>query len=307
MKKLHLFPSFVFFLWLISSPSPAKAQSAKIALKPLEPIGMPKVQVDKMDTTLQRVFNKIPEIRLLSLKQIERFVKKRRGRRLLGCGAERDCVVDFGEALKVPKVIAGDMTTVGKGFALSLKLVDIEKKKVIRSVSAVITGTRKERGQALLELGYRLVAPEKHMGKVSVAVDVKGAKIFVDGELKATSPAPPLEVRAGAHNIRVTHPSYHDYLKFITLPFKKTLTLKVNLTAYPIVSGSMKAKGKKGVRSEGPKRTVLYRPLPWYKKWYVVTAIGVGAALLVGTATAVGIALSEDGRLDRDLTVTLRP
>jgi len=260
-----------------------------------------------MDKNLQRIFGKIPGARFVSLKKIERFVKKRKGRRLLGCGAEKDCVVRFGEALKVSKVIAGDMTTVGRGFALSMKLMDIEKKRVLRRVSAVVTGKRNIRQKALLELGYRLVAPEKHVGKVAITVDVKGAKIFVDGKLKATSPSPPLKVRAGAHNIRVTHPSYHDYLKFITLPFKKTLTLKVKLTAYPIVSGSMKAKGGKKIVSTVSRKKIVYRPLPWYKKWYVVTAVGVGAALLIGTTTALGIALSEDGRLKRDLTVTLKP
>lgn len=300
----------VFFILPIIEPSltkraHAQAKRGTIAFKPLEPIGLPKVQVDRMDTTLQKIFMAIPGARLLPLKTIKKFVRKSKGRRLLGCGAEKECVFDFGKALKTPFVIAGDMTTVGRGFALSLKLIDIKNKKTLGKVSAVITGNKYKQKKALLELGYRLLAPNKHLGKVAVLVDVRGAKIFVDGEHKATYPAKILSLKAGAHNIRVTHPSYHDYLKFISLPFQKTLTLKVNLKAYPIISDSMEARKRKTGHLK--KRKTIYRPLPWYKKWYVVTAIGVGAALLAGTATALGVALSENSHLKRDLTVTLRP
>lgn len=295
---------FCFFSCFPTRAKPEKDNQKKIALKPLEPIGFPKTKVDATDRILHNVFGSIPGVSLISFKEVKKFVASGKGRHLLQCGTEEDCMSDFGKRLNADLVIAGDVTSVGKGYALFLKLYDLEKKKVVRSLSGVITGEKSQHKDTLLELGYRLIAPHKHRGNLVVKVDVKKAKIYVNGEMKATSPAPTLSLKAGTHNIRVTHPSYHDFLKFIDLPFGQTIRIKANLTAYPIVSGSMKAKHLQKTKKEDG-REVNYRPLPWYKKWYIGAAIGVGAALLAGTATAVGIVLSKDPYLKRDITVTL--
>jgi len=301
-KKLAIF----FFLFCLFPCLTARAKPAKneqIALKPLEPIGFPKTKVDATDKVLHNVFSSIPGVTLIPFKEVKKLVASGKGRQLLHCGTENDCMSNFGKKLNADLVIAGDITSVGKGYALYLKLYDLEKKKVVRSVSGVITEKKGRHKDTLLELGYRLIVPHKHRGNLVVKVDVKKAKIYVNGEMKATSPSPTLSLKAGTHNIRVTHPSYHDFLKFIDLPFGQTIRINANLKAYPIVSGSMKAKQLQKTKEEG--REIIYRPLPWYKKWYIGAAIGVGAALLAGTATAVGLVLSKDPYLERDITVTL--
>ncbi len=297
------------FLFCFFSCFPAEAKSSKTsknkaAIKPLEPIGFPKTKAAAKDRVLHNVFGSIPGVNLIPFKEVKKFVASGKGRHLLHCGTENDCMSSFGKELNADLVIAGDITSVGKGYALFLKVYDLEKKKVIRSVSIVITGEKKRDTETLLELGYRLLAPHLHKGNLVVKVDVKNAKIYINGEMKATSPAPTLSLKAGTHNIRVTHPSYHDFLKFIDLPFGQTIRIQANLRAYPIISGSMKAKQLQKTKEEEG-RGVNYRPLPWYKKWYIGAAIGVGAALLAGTATAVGIVLSKDPYLKRDITVTL--
>jgi hypothetical protein len=283
------------------------AQQARYALKPLESIGATKTRVDAIDKKLHRLFSSIADINFVSLKRVQNKLDSRRGSRLVACGAETDCLIKMGRLLGVRFVVGGDMSKVGRGYALSLKLVNTKKRKSIRRVSVIISGTAAQRTRALLETGYQLLAPKKHTGHLALKVDIPKAKIYIDGQLVAHSPTGPLEVKAGAHNLRITHPSYHDYLRFIDVPFQKTITLKANLTAFPVVTEDMKSKKRRKKAKRLLHKNVRYRPLPWYRKWYFAVGIGVGAALLAGTATALGIALSKDATLRRDLTIVLRP
>ena len=289
---------------------PAKVEPAKAgpppthALKPLESIGVAKVRVNRTDIELNRVLGTVPGVRMVPIKKIKKFLKSKDGAQLAIGGAGFQCSMRFGAALKVQNVVAGDVTQLGKGYVLSLKLVDVKTKKVVRRVTVVVTGAKPKRQAALEEAAYKLLAPKLHTGKVLVAVDVKGAKIYLDGHMVATSPAPALSAAVGAHNLRVTHPSYHDYLRFLRVDFRKTLNLKVNLKAYPIISAKVGAKGG-GHVPKGAK--VIYKPLPWYRKWYVVTGIAVGALLLAGAVTTTAVALSGDKGISWDMSTVIRP
>ena len=278
---------------------------ANYALKPLESIGVTKVRVGRTDVKLVRLLGRIPGIRFTPLREVKKLLRSKSGSRLSVCGAELECVTDFGKALRVKYVVAGDMTQLGKGYVLSLKLVNVSKGKVVRRITVVVRGRKLEREQSLVEASYKLLAPKHHTGGFQVAVDVRGAKIYLDGHLVATSPAPVLKATVGAHNLRVTHPAYHDYLRFLNIEFRKTTQLKVNLKAYPIISAKVGAKDIKGPRHPGGK--VIYRKLPWYRRWYVVTAISVGALLLVGAVTTTAVALSNNKKLDWDLSTIIRP
>lgn len=287
-----------------AAPAPA-AGPATHALKPLESIGITKVRVDRADIRLVNLLAQIPGIRMVLPRTVKKLLGSRKGSRIAACGAELECAVDFGKALNVKHVVAGDMTQLGKGYVLSLKLVDVPTAKVVRRTTVVVRGSKLEQQQRLVEAAYRLLAPRLHTGKVQVAVDVKGAKIYLDGHLVATSPAPALTTSVGAHNLRVTHPAYHDYLRFLDIEFRKTVQLSVNLRAYPIISAKVGAKDVKGRPSPGAQ--VTYRPLPWYRRWYVVTAVSVGALLLAGAVTTTAVALSNRRGLDWDLSTVIRP
>ena len=310
MKNRTVIPLGLLFLlcqvWWQGTAGASPSRKSLYALKPLESIGMTKTKVDATDQLLHSLFGSIEGVDLIPLRKIQRAMDSRRGSRLSVCGAEADCMADFGKLVNAPVVIGGDMSRVGRGFALSLKLVDTRSEKVKRRVSVIVSGSQEKRKKELLEAGYRLLAPERHTGKLLIEVDVPKAKIYIDGQLAAESPAAAVTVKAGAHNLRVTHPSYHDYLRFVTVPFREKVSLSVNLKAFPIVTDEMRSKRRGKTHSMG-KGGVRHRPLPWYRKWYVTLSIGLGAAVLAGTATALAIALSEDGSLRRDVTVVLRP
>jgi len=275
------------------------------AVKPLEAIGVAKVRVDNTDRSLYRVVSQVIRGSVLNIKRVEQIL--RRNPNLVMCGANLRCVVHFGAKARVSRVVAGDISRLGTGFALSLRVVDVQRRTVLKRASSVVTGNPKQRSLALQEVVIRLLAPKRYRGNLDVHVDVQGAHIFMDGVLYGTSPQHMFSVPAGPHALRVTHPAYHDFLHFVHVPFHKTVRISANLQAFPILTGSISSRRKSITVVEGGKGPVSYRPLPWYRKWYVVTAVAVGALILAGTATAVAVSLTNRQFLDTDGTSKVSP
>jgi len=276
--------------------------SATHALKPLEAIGLGRQRVRTITTQLHDTLAKVPDVKVAPLKRIRLFLKSRHGATYAACEGELSCVVKFGELLGAPLVVAGDLSGLGKGFVLFLRLVDPKAGKVLRKVS-VVYGGRKRQAVLLREAAYRLLAPQKFRGTLKLAVDVAGAAVYLNGKPMGKSPVKETGVQAGTHALRITHPEYHDYMRFVDVAFEKTTEIKISLKQYPIISEEMKQKARKhgGPVVVQPGQQVLYRPLPWYKRWWFITSVGV----TVLAAALTTVALSRRRHLDRDGSITL--
>lgn len=276
--------------------------SATHVLKPLEAIGLGRKRVRRITAALQDTLSKVPGVKMSSLKNSRRFLKSKYGATYGACEGELPCVVKFGELLKAPLVVAGDLSGLGKGFVLFLRLVDPKAGKVLRKVS-VVYGGRKKQNVLLREAAYRLLAPDKFRGTLKLVVDVPGAAVYLNGKPLGKSPVKATGVQAGTHALRITHSEYHDYMAFVDVAFEKATEIKISLKQYPIISEEMKQKARKrsGPVVVQPGQQVLYRPLPWYKRWWFITS--VGAAVLAATLTTV--ALSRRRHLERDGSITL--
>ncbi len=276
--------------------------SATHVLKPLESIGVDRKRVKHITVALQEALVKVPGVKMASLRNSLRFLRSRYGATYAVCEGELKCVVKFGLLLKAPLVVTGDLSGLGSGFVLFLRLVDPKAQKVLRKVT-IVHGGRKRQQVLLREAAFRLLAPERFLGKLKLSVDVPGAAVFLNGKPLGKSPIKVVSVEAGTHALRVTHAEYHDYMAFVDVGFEKTTEVKVFLKQFPIISEEMKHKGH---RRAGPVegvlgRKVLYRPIPWYKRWWFITSVGV--TLLAATLTTV--ALSKRRHLDRDGSITL--
>lgn len=118
----------------------------------------------------------------------------------------------------------------------------------------------------------QILTPEKFVGRLELHVDVKGAQVEIDGhKADATSTLP-----VGTHAVRVTHPAYHDYLRFVELGFDQARVENVALAAFPLTEGEMDDRRK---RTGG-----VTRKLPWYRSWW---ALGLSGAVLCGATIGI--------------------
>jgi hypothetical protein len=270
---------------------------------------MDKDRVDKVTAALSRQLATVPGVKLAPVKDVQRFLKSRDGAPYAHCEGDLPCLHKLGTMLGVPYLVAGDVSGLSKGYVLYLRLVDPAKQELVRAISVVHGGeegagaSSPSEAASLREAAYRLLAPEKFVGQVIFDIDVPGAQIFWNGQPLGAAPVASRQMTAGTHALRVTHPSYHDYLRFIEVGFDKTTAVKVSLKMYPIISEEMKAKGGARPVEEPivPGQRVIYRPLPFYKKWWFVTVVGVAAL----AASLTTVALARPRHLERDGSVTI--
>jgi hypothetical protein len=207
----------------------------------------------------------------------------------------------LGREVGAARVLAVEAARLGEGRVLYLQAIEPSTAKALASTTVALAGESGEVAAAdrprLRAAIVSVLDPERYVGRLQVRVDVPGAEVLVDGRRVGTPPAQPIEVAVGTHALRVTHPAYRDFLRFVDVEHDKTTSLDVALSAYPLTEGEMaqKAKDAEAARKKA-------KPLPWYKRWYLLPVAGVAIAVVVG-----GITWGARPGVSADQTVTYTP
>lgn len=193
------------------------------------------------------------------------------------------------------RLLAVDDARLGDGRVLYLQGIEAGSNRMVGSTTVAISG-----GSGPVAPGdlpgvraaiVRVLEPQRYVGKLAVKVDVTGAEVQLDG--KKVAAGAPLEVPVGTHALRVTHPAYRDFLRFVDVGYDQTVALDVALSAYPLAEGEMTEKLR---RQAAPKRK-----LPWYRSWWALTLSGV-----VLTGVTAGVVLLARPGIASDSTVRYR-
>jgi hypothetical protein len=213
---------------------------------------------------------------------------------LRNCDGVPTCLAELGALLGAKYVVYGEVGGVGKVQVAYLKLIEVAKKREIRSTTLEIKdGADKDAPRAA---AVRLLDPARYTGTLALAIDVDGASVYVDGRLATKSPARALQLQVGTHAIRVTHPEYRDFVRFVDVSFGANQTLEVDLQQYAIVASDMRRMGDGQSGNGGP----VDGTTPWYRRWYTIA--GAGAVVFIGSALVIG-ALSDGVDAEAEKTV----
>ena len=96
--------------------------------------------------------------------------------------------------------------------------------------------------------------------------------------------------------VAITHPAYHDFLRFLDIEFDKTVTLDVPLAAYPLAEGEMSERQRRATQPA--------RRLPWYRHWL---ALGAAGLILTGATAGIVFAAQPGITADRSVSFSARP
>jgi hypothetical protein len=205
---------------------------------------------------------------------------------LRGCTGESECLTAIGKKLAVKQIVSGNVGELGDSYVLNLKLIDVATGTEVRRVSEPLRGSPDELIEAMRVAAYRLVAPEKLHGTVTILSDVEGAQIFVDGKAAGKTPLakPIAKLSVGPHKLRITAKGYTDFISDVEVRFQKSTQVIVRMVAAkdpgtPVVVG-------------GPKKPA---PVPWYSSTWAWVGVGVGAAVV---GVLIGLALSDTDVID---------
>jgi hypothetical protein len=268
---------------------PAPAQSTRGVFAPLGALGIRKSQARRVQRWLEAAAAELPGYRWVESKSLAELLGRRRYRR---CVADPDCLLARGRQVGAAVVVSGDVGAIGNACVLYLRAISKEGAPP-RSISGVLD-PKSGRRRAVRELLFQLLLPERYSGALQIDVDVKDAWIYLDGRRVARGAKARLDsVAVGPHAVRVTHPSYRDFVRFVDVAFQKRARVEARLSPFPVHAKEMRL-----VARDQP---LTSTELPWYRRWWAVAAFG--AVVVAGTTTAVALIPRSVGR-DREVTVT---
>jgi len=279
----------------------SKAATARVvALSPLATLGSEAKSkaTKKAQKAIVAGFASLANVKLVSMAALRRAVKKAKRPRLRSCDGDPQCLAELGQLMKAESVVYGEIGGLGDVQVVYLKLVNVSDAREVRSTTLeIVDATTAE--QAARAAAFRLLEPTRYVGRLAVTVDAKKASIYVDGKLVAKSPTKPVALPVGTHALRVTHPEYRDFVRFVKIEFDEDLKIEAGLQRYRVIRSEV------GVKPGGadPTAGVIYRgvePTPWYRRWYTVA--GGSTILLVGSAVIVGLIVNGIDA-DRERTV----
>jgi hypothetical protein len=278
--------------WAKRAPAPATATTGtRVALAPLTALTEGSKGIGKLEEQVSQGLAGVSGFSVIPSADLKKALKKAKRPELESCEGDAHCLAELGRLVSATIVIAGDVNELSEGSIVYLKAVDVASEREIASTTAVLDGTATS-GEARAA-AVRLLAPKTYTGAVKLDIDVANAVLYVDGQKYTRTPGKPLLLSVGTHALRVTHEQYRDWVRFVEVEFDQTIPLSVNLKAFPVITDEMRQKA-------APKPVGPREPLPWYRKWYTVAA--VGAVALIATTVIV---VAVTGGLDVDGEVTV--
>jgi len=260
---------------------PAQAQKAPAAPRPLVALA-PLATLDAEDTSapIKKLTGQLEAaigaigMRTISAATVADAIKKAKKPQLRACEGDPACIAELGKLVGATYVVAGQIGGLGDSKIVYLNATDVGAAKELRSTT--LTLSKQDDGVAATAAIVRLLDPAKHRGTLHFAIDVSGTTIYVNGQRNKLDAKSELSLEVGTQAIRITHPEYRDFVRFIDVAYGKTVDVPVGMLQYPIVRRDVQG------NPINRDKQVLLDP-PWYRRWYVVG----GGAVVLGVVTAI--------------------
>lgn len=264
-------------LWLASAPAHAERT---VAVAPLSTLGAEdtSASMKKLTAQIERAVASLAGTKVVSAAQVADAIRRAKKPRLKACEGEAACLAELGRLVGAQIVIAGEVGGLGEAMVIYLGATDVGASKELRSTTLAVGGAVDRDGGARGAV-VRLLEPDRYRGALRFAIDVTGATVYVNGSKVAPSPDGELSLPVGTQAVRVTHPEYHDFVRFIDVTYDQTADVAVRMQQYPIVRRDLQGKPIDRDR-------IVHVDPPWWRRWYVVGGAAVGLAIVTGVVVA---------------------
>lgn len=222
-------------------------------------------QVPDLTERLSQALSHNTSLRVIGLREGRQRIGAKLDGDVAACAGESACLAEVGRRMGVGEVLLAAVSQLGD-VVLALQRIDVTDKGVRARVADSMPV-----GQSLSEvrvLGWlqQLYPPEtfKRYGQINVSADVAGAQLYINARPRGKTPltAPVRVLAPGSYRLLLERPQY--------LPFQASVTVMPDTTVDVSAHLSPEVKAR-----------------PWYRRWYVWTAIGAAAVAGVSVGMAV--------------------
>lgn len=248
-----------------------------VAIAPLSTLGAEdkSAATKKLLGQIEQAFATLPGTKVVPAAQVSAAIDKAKKPQLKQCEDDAACVTEVGKLVGAQFVVTGEVGGLGESKVVYLKLTDVAAAKELRSTTLAIGAADSNDSPA--GAAVRLTDPDKYRGTVRFGFDVTGATVLVNGTKVNLAADKTLQLPVGTHAVTVTHPQYHNFVKFVEVKYGQTTDVQVGMKQYPIVEKDFQAK-------PGSTDTIIYEDPPLWRRPYVagpaIVLLGVVAGII---------------------------
>ncbi|MDB4960315.1 MAG: hypothetical protein JWP01_314 [Myxococcales bacterium] len=258
-----------------------------VALAPLSTLGTEDTSAStrKLTSQLESALSSLPGTKVVTSAQVADAIKRAKKPNLKICERDLACLAEVGKLVGASVVIDGEVGGLGDSKVVYLGATDVAGARELRSTTLSV-GAKEDPGGGPTGAAIRLLEPDRYRGTLHFTMDVSGATVYVNGSKAALTPKSEIALPVGTQAVRVTHPEYRDFVRFIDVPYGRTTEVSVGMQQYPIIKHDIQGKP---INSD----TIQYIDPPWYRRWYVVA--GGATVLAIVTGAIVGKIVHDSG------------
>jgi hypothetical protein len=252
--------------------TPTLSGAKRVAVLSFDALGLDQERVTRLEALFRMELERLAGRPSPSPREIQTVLKSSSS--LRNCAGTPKCLAKIGQKLKADFVVSGNVAGLADSYVVNIKVVDSATATELRKIASdPLRGNPDELIEAVRVSAYKLLAPERLRGSVTVLADINGAQVSLDGKVVGITPLKGSlkNISLGAHKLSVKAAGYSDFEEEVLVRFQKTTRVVVRLAT---------KEGDEGmVAATGPARTVE-KSKPFYKSpWFYA---GVGAAVIAG-------------------------
>lgn len=258
-----------------------------VALAPFSTLGAEdkSAATKKLLGQIEQAIGGLPQTKVVSAAQVSDAINKAKKPQLKACEGDAACLTELGKLVGANVVVTGEVGGLGDSRVVYLGATDVAAGKELRSTTLAV-GTKDSPSSAAI----RLLDPDRYKGTVHFTIDAPGATVYVNGAKVALQNGE-IQLPVGTQAIRVTHPQYRDFVRFVDVTYGDKTEVPVSMQNYGTIEHDIKGKPTNLDKIE------YYEPPVW-RRWYVA-----GPAIVVLAVAAGVIFASHPPSADSKCTV----
>jgi len=193
-KQKRLFVILIFFILLVSFNGYSQ-EKPSIAIIPLNYINVSKDDAQVLTSLLETALVNTDTFNVLAQTQIAEILKAQEYS--LNDYTDEKSAIEFGKLLAAGQIVLGSVSKIGAKYIVTAKIIDVETSKTVKADKVEANSLEKLSDQMDL-LGFKLAGltfkkggtekVAKAFGKMFVQTEPSGAKVYLNGVKKGTSP-----------------------------------------------------------------------------------------------------------------------
>lgn len=223
-----VYPVSLIFCLILSTHICAQSGKMQIAVVELQAAGISRTEAQTFTDRLRSELVKTGQFTILERTEMEEILKEQ-GFQLTGC-TSAECAVEVGKLLNVRQICAGNVGKVGGVYSISIRLIDVESGKIIKSVTEDCHCPI----ERVLMVSLKNVAL-KVIGKyksIDVQSNPAGATVFLDGIEQGKTPLSIGITDDTNVNLRISKTDHGDWNRTINLKTENISTINAELEKY---------------------------------------------------------------------------